>query len=612
MRDPRTIPDDGAGPAGRAGWESMPEPTLEREDAVTGRDAVDLYVRTYNTILRSSGDVKVRAFEPAHLGVGSSLHRHAAGAWPDAGAFIYSIQRLPACIVRVDRVVLGQREQFASALAGDIDGWRKVEAPGRRRQWYFDDADTLAVVIASPSDLDDVIPTLVAYQIEWNKLHHLLDSLGSRSRLERRPSAAWLRRLGEQLRFSAEDWGRLRAIWGPDFVPTLRAIADGEKSLRVRRLGGTHIGYARLAQRWWGPIGAALAERGLERRPTYFVSSNPHAIVNLVSGYVRRRADALWSYLEQTPEAEAREVVALRDARDHSNPENLLYYASRLWHAHHPEAPAKSVRTREEEERGILTIEPPEGTDVCAQIIDLARLRPEDLDPRVAELAGALGRSDALVLNIDYPLGMAAYHILRQVAEVLTDLRGVYVVGKAATLNGAVGDVLIADVVSDEHTGNVYSFPNVFGYDDVAPWLERGSALDKQKTVTVRGTFLQNREFLELFYREAYTVVEMEAGPYLSAVYEATYPDRYPLDEAVHFRDLPFELGLIHYASDTPYTRARTLGSRRLSFEGIDSTYASTVAILRRILRREGEWTDRRDGRATRDAPATGRPAGAG
>jgi hypothetical protein len=29
---------------------------------------------------------------------------------------------------------------------------------------------------------------------------------------------------------------------------------------------------------------------------------------------------------------------------------------------------------------------------------------------------------------------------------------------------------------------------------------------------------------------------------------------------------------------------ARTLGSRNLSFEGVDSTYASAVAILRRIL----------------------------
>ena len=81
----------------------------------------------------------------------------------------------------------------------------------------------------------------------------------------------------------------------------------------------------------------------------------------------------------------------------------------------------------------------------------------------------------------------------------------------------------------------------------------------------------------------------MEAGPLLSAVYEASHPTRYPMGEHVHFRDVPFDLGLIHYASDTPYTQARTLGSRSLSFEGIDSTYAATVAVLRRILTLEAQ-----------------------
>jgi hypothetical protein len=108
--------------------------------------------------------------------------------------------------------------------------------------------------------------------------------------------------------------------------------------------------------------------------------------------------------------------------------------------------------------------------------------------------------------------------------------------------------------------------------------------LDNQRAVTVKGTFLQNRDYLDLFYREMYTVVEMEAGPYLAALYEATHVSRHPLGEAVLFRHLPLDVGFIHYASDTPYTRARTLGSRSLSFEGVDSTYASAVAILRRIL----------------------------
>ena len=40
--------------------------------------------------------------------------------------------------------------------------------------WYRDGAGTFAVLVASSSDLDDLIPTLVAYQVEWNKLHTLL------------------------------------------------------------------------------------------------------------------------------------------------------------------------------------------------------------------------------------------------------------------------------------------------------------------------------------------------------------------------------------------------------------------------------------------------------
>ena len=564
------------------------------EDAIVGRDAINLFVRTYTTILRTHGDVPVRAFEAAHQGVGSSLHPGADSDQPDPGAFIYAVQRLPSCSAWVDRVVLGQLpEQISSAIEGGTEGWQQVSAPGRRRQWLWDGGATLAVSIASTSDLDDVIPTMVAYQLEWNKLHELIKSQADVKSLlarEAPPDDAELTHLGERLRLPSEDWDRLRRIWGGQLWSILQAMASGPKDMRLRMLGGTHVGYARLVDRWWQPIGSYLEDHGLTERPFYFVSSNPHSIVNLLSGYVRRRAETLWRFLEATRDgAAAAEIEALRRAKAYSNPENVLYYAARLWHGSLTDPAMKDLRTAEEAERGITTIVPTSGFDVTAQVVDLCRVRAEDLDPRLAELSAVIGKSDAVILNIDYPLGMAAYYIGRQIAERLVDLRGFYVLGKAATLNGAVGDVMFADEVFDEHTGNVYSFPNAFGYQEVAPWLERGSALDRQKALTVRGTFLQNREYLELFYRDAYTIVEMEAGPYLSAVYEATYPERHPLDDSVHFRDLPFDVGFIHYASDTPYTRARTLGSRRLSFEGIDSTYASTVAIARRILEREGD-----------------------
>jgi hypothetical protein len=70
---------------------------------------------------------------------------------------------------------------------------------------------------------------------------------------------------------------------------------------------------------------------------------------------------------------------------------------------------------------------------------------------------------------------------------------------------------------------------------------------------------------------------------------------RYPVDEAINLRPQTperIDLGIIHYASDTPYTRSQTLGARGLSYYGMDSTYASTIAILRRIFLRAIEAAD--------------------
>ena len=202
--------------------------------------------------------------------------------------------------------------------------------------------------------------------------------------------------------------------------------------------------------------------------------------------------------------------------------------------------------------------------------------------------AEALAASDAVVVNIDYPLGLAAYNILREVAVDSAALRGVYVLGKAATLNADVGDVMLSSVVHDEHSGSTYWLDNAFSVDDMAGDLRFGSGLDNQRAVTVKSTFLQNRAYLDFYYREAFTVVEMEAGPYCNALYEIADADRHPVGEAVNFSKLPLDFGIIHYASDTPYTQARTLGARGLSYYGMDSTYASSLAILRRILRLEG------------------------
>ena len=226
---------------------------------------------------------------------------------------------------------------------------------------------------------------------------------------------------------------------------------------------------------------------------------------------------------------------------------------------------------------------------VPAQIIPLDRLDAAHLDPRLGDVdADRLAASPAVIVNVDYPLGLAAYNILREIAVDSSALRGVYVLGKAATLNADVGDVMLSSVVHDEHTGRPTGSTTPSRVEDIEPDLRFGTGLDNQRAVTVKSTFLQNRSYLDFYYREAFTVVEMEAGPYCNAVYEIADADRYPVGDAVNFSKLPIDFGVIHYASDTPYTQARTLGARGLSYYGMDSTYAASLAILRRVLRLEG------------------------
>jgi hypothetical protein len=92
---------------------------------------------------------------------------------------------------------------------------------------------------------------------------------------------------------------------------------------------------------------------------------------------------------------------------------------------------------------------------------------------------------------------------------------------------------------------------------------------------------------MDVFYREGYTDIEMEAGPYLSAIYEMIRPNRHPINEIVTLYQTSLDMGIIHYASDTPLGKGPNLGAGNLSYRGMDPTYAASIAILRRIIQQE-------------------------
>ena len=539
-------------------------------------DEIDLYIRTYYSLLRSSGDVRVRAFEEAHLFSRSSLHLGAEAPEPDLAAFAYSAGRLPDCMPRVRRLVLGQSQHQFDHAGYAIDRWQIVRTRGRRRPLRWDGGETLAAFIASASDIDDLVPILTAYQIEWNKLRgRLLNARIS----DVTDDTALAGALGDDAAVA-----RLRGALGPRSNDILRDMIAHDCDLFVRLLDGSFREYQRSAQRWYQAIAPAVPPG----RPVYFVSSNSHSLANLLGGYARNHRDEILAFLRSRnvedlapryDEAVARGDLGLAT--------NILYYSLRAFI--HGE-PNRMTHVQESDAAaGIRAILSPGRIDVDAQVIELSQLSPDNIDPRLRQPGiERLRDSRAVIINIDYPLGMAAYHHLAAVTLGVDELRGIYIMGKAATLNGRVGDVMISKVVHDEHSANTFLFKNALTAADVQPFMKHGTVLDNQKALTVRSAFLQNREYMDVFYREGYTVMEMESGPYLSAAYEIAEPRRHPKDEIVSLVDhMSFELGVIHYASDTPYSRRQSLLSKSLSYFGMESTYGAAAAIAQRIFQNE-------------------------
>ncbi len=544
---------------------------MDRRPPKTTSDEIDLYIRTYYSLLRTSGDVRVRSFEETHLYSNSSLHVDARSQKVDLGAFAYAAARLPACMISVTRVVLGQSTDQFERAGFPVTTYQRVRARGRRRLMKWDGGETLAVYITSASDIDDIIPILTAYQIEWNKMNLLL-SHGSGGKTP-----------GKALSIGDDGVEKLTRAFDGGIDAGLAAITERRSNRVVRLLDGSHREYRRTARHWWNAIEAELPDDA----QVYFVSSNSHSLPNLLGGYVRENRKTLDDFvLEKDPEGLAEELKLAKSRGDQAMESSIYYYALRSFLAQSSEL-ADQVKAHDKKV-GIISVQSVGGVDVDAQVIALSSLDPDLFDPRLLGITKEeLKNSKSVIVNIDYPLGMGAYHHLAEMS-LGADLRGIYIMGKAATLNGRVGDVMVSEVVYDEHSKNTYVFENQFKAHDLSLILREGSVLDHQKAVTVRSAFLQNHEYMSVFYQEGYTVLEMEAGPYLSALYEMVSPKRHPTNEIVRLNSLlDLEVGVIHYASDTPYSRRQELLSKSMSFFGVDATYASAIAIINRIFERE-------------------------
>ncbi len=547
---------------------------MQNSNPLFDTDNIEVHIRTYRSLLKSAGELKISQLVDSHIKMNPLLHEKAGGEKIDIASFIYVLLRLPFIMSNVKTIILGQSyDVFKKHSLAKIVSWKEVSSAGRRRKMYYNNTDTLAVYIASVSDVDDIISLLTAFQIEWNKFHR---ALANQTDLEKA-----LRKC-----VNTNDLEKIKKIWGKNFLKFLSAIKKRAVDFKVRLLSGSYIEYAKATQKWWENIEKKLKTLGLSNKPIYFVSSNTHSIVNLLTGFAKKNEKILINYLFQEKNKQLVNLwKKIKTGQMQNSEENFLYYLAKKYSQKNPDYLRK--KSFWEKSLGIHTIKAFHYLDIDCQIIELKKLRSSALDPRLPISQKQLQKSGAIIINIDYPLGWAAYQILTEIGQNVSSVEGIYIMGKAATLNGQIGDILIPESVFDEHTKNTYVFDNCFKPSDFQPFFNTGMVLNRQKTICVKGTFFENRQLIKQWYKAGYTIIEMETGPYLNAIYEFVYYNRYMENQFINLTQTPFEIGIAHYASDTPYSKAKNLGVRNLSFEGVEPTYAVSLAILKKIFQRE-------------------------
>ncbi len=553
----------------------------------SGTNSITHHLRSYRSALKSNLEITIHSLKPSYLRTKSLLHPLAQNSTEvDFSALIYCFNRFPQNTSKISKIILGQSpEIYTDAGYPDITSWTTVTAKSRRRIAYFHPkTKVLAYLISSVSDIDDLVNILISLQIEWNKFNHLLHKKYSSFSL-------FIKDLHtpnflKKFQLSPDTREKFLSSLGSDWEEKLQHIYHSPLDLKIQLLSASWLNYTKTSQRWWKNIAATVSPSfHISRQEIYFVSSNSHSLVNAITGFPTTHQNQIINSLHRHHPRLYQQWQDIQQPSARLNQTDFLYYASRhLLHQTKYQSAYKKVQRQLE----IITIPNREYLDITVQIFPVKNiLSSPHLDPRLKITKPAqLKKSPALIFNIDYPLGFAAYHILAEVMQNVRRVKGIYVLGKAATLNSEIGDIQIPRFVFDEHTQNSYLFKNCF--NSFFPFINnQGSILTNQRAVSVLGTFLQNRALVNFYLKNNLTVIEMESGPYLSAITEGTYDQQASKNTIIDLNSTPYDIGIINYSSDTPFSSVQNLGDSNLGLSGIEPVTLGSLAILQRIINLE-------------------------
>ncbi|VEP12994.1 conserved hypothetical protein [Hyella patelloides LEGE 07179] len=515
----------------------------------------------------------------------------------------YVIARLPRGIERCRFIQLIAAEGYKNS------GFEKIVPAKRRRNCYRIDEETMLIEITrGRSEIYDILTHLTFMYIEADKIRaHALD--------EGHPTQEWIKLekivfgqtstaspspSTEELEVREQAISYASTLLGRTFEETLeseRRFRQGEPDnnslfqivywlgrLAIEEMQhhgaykpspssvGTsphkdrqitfssalreRIGHHIHGEKWATEVKEFLWSRNLWQRPLHIISANLHSIMNCLYALPALKQKMAG---EKTIEAIAREL---------SLPENANLNQEVLEFAR---------------EHGMYYLEDRAGTNTHVQIFDTSLLPFDLLSPEL-KLDRALVEEDKpVILVMDYAFGEQAFELFDELLKPYKiegksqklNLYSISVTGKAGTLVGNQGDLMLPTAHIFEGTADNYPFENEMSRQD---FQETKIPVHQGALLTVLGTSLQNADVLNYFKSSSWNVIGLEMeGAHLQKAIQAAAKIRKSIDENVILR-------YVYYASDNPLMTGSTLASGSLGQTGVKPTYAIATRFLHKIF----------------------------
>jgi hypothetical protein len=491
----------------------------------------------------------------------------------------YTLDRLPKGMEQCNRIVMMAQEDLKGT------SFEEIIPPKRRRLSYRVGENEMSMVVSrGSSEVYDILTHLTFLYIEAKKIYRNVRDE------EENLSREW-KRLENYVNHDGELEGAEldKAVWdlsiilGRTFQETKETYAYMQKNKEETNSskGIFHIIYnlGRMIEReidngdvvevrftpsligvimnqiygkrWASAIKEKLAKQGLLDRPLHIISANLHSVVNLLYGYETFKGELS------------------KDNKDDVY-KSIQYFSDK----------GKEVQ-KVAEKYGFQELKDVSGSQIDCQIIDTALLDSVKIHPAICISKQTMNAEKPVLLVMDYAFGTQAFEAMDELLQPWThegterklNVKSISVMGKAGTLSGLKGDIMLASAHVLEGTPHNYSVDGDLTVKD----FEADVNVFVGPIITVLGTSLQNRDVLQKFQMTSWNAVglEMEGGHYQRAINAAMIRGHIAKDVKLRYA---------YYASDNPLISDQTLAAGSMGEAGIRPTYMITKVILEKIF----------------------------